>query len=116
MVYYDKDNLYKEFDIAKKKDFELAKNQFEATNKKYSQDDIETSVYTNRIKFFKEHIINKSKNPKVYENLDINFDELLKTYETESPRDTFYLNVFNKTYLQKKLEEEAELEAEYGKK
>jgi len=116
MIYYDKENLFKEFDVAKKKDFELAKNQFEATNKKYSQDDIETSVYTNRILFFKDHIKNKSIHPKVYENLDINFDSLLKTYETESPRDTFYLDVFGKTYLQKKLEEEAELEAEYGKK
>jgi len=102
MIYYDKENLFKEFDVAKKKDFELAKNQFE--------------VYTNRILFFKDHIKNKSIHPKVYENLDINFDSLLKTYETESPRDTFYLDVFGKTYLQKKYEEEAELEAEYGKK
>jgi len=113
MITYDKDTLFKEFYIAKNKDIEIAKSK---SKKSTPIDTLETSVYTNRIQFFKDHIRNKSINPKVYDNVDVNFENLLKVYESENPRDTFYLSIFNKTFAQKKLEEEIELELEYGKK
>jgi len=99
---YDKENLFKEFEVAKQKDIKLSK--------KDSLEDKENDIYTNRIQFFKDHIELKSKNPSYYEFLDINFDNLLKAYQTENPRDTFYLKVFGVTYQQKKREEEAEVE------
>jgi hypothetical protein len=81
-------------------------------SKKKKREDKEFDVYPNRIQFFKDHIKNKSINPSSYENLDINFENLLKAYESESPRDYFYTTVFGKTYEQKKYEEELELRNE----
>ena len=111
MITYDKDTLFKEFKDAKIKDIELARVQL-SKNKKVSEDTLETTVYVNRIQFFKDHIRNKTLNPKVYDLLDINFNELLKAYESENPRDYFYMSVFDKTYEQKKYEEELELDNE----
>ena len=90
---------------------ELARVQL-SKNKKVSEDILETTVYVNRIQFFKDHIRNKTLNPKVYDLLDINFNELLKAYESENPRDYFYMSVFDKTFAQKKYEEELELDNE----
>jgi hypothetical protein len=104
MITYDKDTLFKEFKDAKAKDVALS------TKKKL--EDREIDVYVNRIQFFKDHIRNKTLNPKVYDLLDINFHELLLAYESDSPRDYFYMSVFGKTYDQKMWEEEAELENE----
>jgi len=104
MITYDKDTLFKEFRDAKEKDVSLS------TKKKI--EDKEVDIYTNRIQFFKDHIKNKSVNPRTYDNLDINFEELLKAYESENPRDYFYYSVFGKSYQQKMWEEEAELEDE----
>jgi len=104
MITYDKDTLFKEFKDAKQKDISLSTKKL--------LEDKETDIYVNRIQFFKDHIKNKKLNPKVYDLLDINFDELLKAYESENPRDYFYLSVFGKTYDQKMWEEEAELENE----
>ena len=111
MITYDKDTLFKEFKDAKIKDIELARVQL-SKNKKVSEDTLETTVYVNRIQFFKDHIRNKTLNPKVYDLLDINFNELLKAYESENPRDYFYMSVFDKTFAQKKYEEELELDNE----
>ena len=111
MITYDKDTLFKEFKDAKIKDIELARVQL-SKNKKVSEDILETTVYVNRIQFFKDHIRNKTLNPKVYDLLDINFNELLKAYESENPRDYFYMSVFDKTFAQKKYEEELELDSE----
>ena len=111
MITYDKDTLFREFKDAKIKDIELARVQL-SKNKKVSEDTLETTVYVNRIQFFKDHIRNKTLNPKVYDLLDINFNELLKAYESENPRDYFYMSVFNMTYEQKKYEEELELDNE----
>ncbi len=111
MITYDKDTLFKEFKDAKRKDVELARVQLSKT-KNPSEDRLETTVYVNRIQFFKDHIRNKTLNPKVYDLLDINFNELLKAYESENPRDYFYMSVFNMTYEQKKFEEELELDNE----
>lgn len=104
MITYDKDTLFKEFKDAKEKDIALSK--------KKKLEDKEIDIYSNRIQFFKDHIKNMSINPKTYDNLDINFNELLTAYESENPRDYFYMSVFGKTFQQKKWEEEAELENE----
>jgi len=104
MITYDKETLFKEFKDAKAKDVALS------TKKKL--EDKEVDIYTNRIQFFKDHIRNKAVNPRTYDNLDINFEELLKAYESEDPRDYFYFSVFGKSYQQKMWEEEAELEDE----
>ena len=52
---YDKDNLFKEFDVAKQKDIKLSKLD--------TLDEKENDVYKNRIQFFKEHIELKKTNP-----------------------------------------------------
>jgi hypothetical protein len=102
---YDKDNLFKEFEIAKAKDISLSK-------KKTDEDKI-NDIHTNRIQFCKDHVELKKSNPMYYEFVDINFENLLKTYQSADPRDTFYQIVFGKSYLQKKFEQEEEL---YGEK
>jgi hypothetical protein len=104
MITYDKDTLFKEFKDAKAKDVALS------TKKKL--EDKEVDIYVNRIQFFKDHIRNKTLNPKVYDLLDINFHELLLAYESDSPRDYFYMSVFGKNYAQKMYEEELELDNE----
>ena len=104
MITYDKDTLFKEFKDAKSKDVALSK--------KKKIEDKEIDIYVNRIQFFKDHIRNKTLNPKVYDLLDINFHELLLAYESDSPRDYFYMSVFGKNYAQKMYEEELELDNE----
>jgi hypothetical protein len=104
MITYDKDTLFREFKDAKSKDVALS------TKKKL--EDKEIDIYVNRIQFFKDHIRNKTLNPKVYDLLDINFNELLLAYESENPRDYFYMSVFDKTYSEKMYEEELELDNE----
>jgi hypothetical protein len=95
---YDKDNLFKEFYAAKDEDVKLSK--------KKTQDEKETDIYTNRIKFFYDHIELKKKHPEYYSDVDIKFDALLKLYETPNPRDAFYMSFFGMTYAQKKAEED----------
>ena len=46
----------------------------------------------------------KKEHPEYYEDLDINFDNLLNAYLTPSPRDTFYKFVFGKSYAEKRAE------------
>ena len=104
MITYDKDTLFKEFKDAKSKDVALSK--------KKKLEDKEIDIYVNRIQFFKDHIRNNTLNPKVYDLLDINFHELLLAYESDSPRDYFYMSVFGKNYAQKMYEEELELDKE----
>ena len=93
---YDKDNLFKEFDVAKQKDIALSKLD--------TLEDKENDIYKNRIQFFKEHIELKKTNPSYYSDLDINFEKLLNVYLTPSPRDTFYKFVFGKSYAEKRAE------------
>ena len=104
MITYDKETLFREFKDAKQKDINLS------TKKKL--EDKEIDIYINRIQFFKDHIRNKTLNPKVYDLLDINFHELLLAYESDSHRDYFYMSVFGKNYAQKMYEEELELDNE----
>ena len=93
---YDKDNLFKEFDVAKQKDIALSKLD--------TLEDKENDVYKNRIQFLKEHIELKKTNPSYYSELDINFDALLNAYQTTNPRDTFYQFVFGMSYAEKRAE------------
>lgn len=93
---YDKDNLFKEFDVAKQKDVALSKLD--------TLEDKENDVYKNRIQFLKEHIELKKTNPSYYSELDINFDALLNVYLTTNPRDTFYQQVFGMSYAEKRAE------------
>jgi hypothetical protein len=99
---YDKDNLFKEFEDAKQKDIKISKAK--------TQDEKENDYFTNRIQFVKDHIELKSKNPSYYEFVRVNFDNLLKGYQSVNPRDYFYNVVFGLTYAQKKANEEAEFE------
>ena len=89
---YDKENLFKEFYVAKDKDIALSKKE--------TLEEKETEYYTNRIQFFKDHIELKKKNPSYYEFVDVNFENLLSTYLTTNPRETFYQKVFGKSYAE----------------
>ena len=89
---YDKTNLFKEFEVAKNKDIALSKLD--------TLDEKENDVYKNRIQFLKEHIELKKTNPEYYSELDINFDNLLSSYLTTNPRETFYRQVFGKSYAE----------------
>ena len=93
---YDKENLFKEFEVAKQKDIKLSK--------KTEQEDKEDDIYKNRIQFFKEHIALKQEHPEYYSDLKINFEKLLNVYLTPSPRDTFYKFVFGKSYAEVRAE------------
>jgi hypothetical protein len=93
---YDKDNLFKEFDVAKQKDIALSKLD--------TLEDKENDFYTNRVQFLKDHIKLKKTNPSYYSELDINFDALLNAYQTTDPRDTFYQQVFGMSYAEKRAE------------
>ena len=93
---YDKDNLFKEFDVAKQKDIKLSKLD--------TLEEKENDVYKNRIQFLREHIALKKEHPEYYSELDINFDSLLNVYLTPSPRDTFYQQVFGMSFAAKRAE------------
>ena len=95
---YDKDNLFKDFDVAKQKDIKLSKLD--------TLDEKENDVYKNRIQFLKEHIELKKTNPSYYSDVDINFDNLLSTYLTTNPRETFYQKVFGKSYAEVRADSE----------
>ena len=93
---YDKDNLFKEFDVAKQKDIALSKLE--------TLEEKENDVYKNRIQFLREHIALKKEHPEYYSELDINFDKLLNVYLTTDPRETFYQFVFGMSYAEKRAE------------
>ena len=95
---YDKDNLFKEFAVAKEKDIKLSKLE--------TLEDKENDVYKNRIQFLKDHIELKKTNPSYYSDVDINFDNLLSTYLTTNPRETFYQKVFGKSYAEVRADSE----------
>ena len=90
-MFYNKENLYIEFDVATQKD---------TKNKK--------EIYDNRIQFFKDHIELRKNHPEYYDGLDINFTNLLEAWSAPNPRDHFYLKVFGKTFAEKMAESELE--------
>ena len=89
---YDKNNLFKEFEVAKQKDIKLSKLD--------TLEDKENDVYKNRIQFFKDHIELKITNPSYYSDLDVNFEALWSAYLTTDPRETFYQKVFGKSFAE----------------
>ena len=95
---YDKENLFKEFAVAKEKDIALSK--------KDTLEEKENDYYTNRIQFFKDHIKLEKEHPEYYSNVDIKFEKLLNLYLTPNPRDAFYVSFFGKTYAEKRAESE----------
>jgi len=96
MFTYNKENLFAEFDDAKKKDIKLSK--------KKTLSEKEVDRYDNRIQFFKDHIELKAKHPEYYSDVDVKFDALLKLYQTPSPRDAFYRSIFGMSYAEKMAE------------
>ena len=88
-MFYSKETLFAEFDVATQKDAKNKKNK-----------------YGNRIKFFKDHIELRKTNPEYYDGLDINFTNLLEAWSAPNPRDHFYMKVFGKTYAYKMAETE----------
>ena len=90
-MFYNKENLYIEFDVATQKDTKSKKEKFD-----------------NRIQFFKDHIELRKNHPEYYDGLDINFTNLLEAWSAPNPRDHFYLKVFGKTFAEKMAESEYE--------
>ena len=90
-MFYSKETLFAEFDVATKKDQSKKKE-----------------IYDNRIQFFKDHIELRKTNPKYYDGIDINFTNLLEAWSAPNPRDHFYMKVFGKTYAEKMSESELE--------
>ena len=90
-MFYCKENLFAEFDVATKKDQSKKKE-----------------IYDNRIQFFKDHIELRKNHPEYYDGVDINFTNLLEAWSAPNPRDHFYMKVFGKTYAEKMAESELE--------
>ena len=90
-MFYSKETLFAEFDVATKKDQSKKKE-----------------IYDNRIQFFKDHIELRKTNPQYYDGIDINFTNLLEAWSAPNPRDHFYMKVFGKTYAEKMAESELE--------
>ena len=84
-MFYSKETLFAEFDVATKKDQSGKKEK-----------------YDNRIQFFKDHIELRKTNPQYYDGVDINFTNLLEAWSSDNPRDHFYMKVFGKTLMRKK--------------
>ena len=85
----DKQTIFEEFKVAKQKDLAMSK-----TPEPYED------VYTHRLELLKSHQSAKKSNPKIYRNLDINFDNLIKAYSCQYPVDAFYNVAFGKSYKQ----------------
>ena len=90
-MFYCKENLFAEFDVATQKDTKGKKEK-----------------YDNRIQFCKDHIELRKTNPQYYDGVDINFTNLLEAWSASNPRDHFYMKVFGKTYAEKMAESELE--------
>ena len=90
-MFYSKETLFAEFDVAKSKDLQGKKEK-----------------YDNRIQFCKDHIELRKTNPQYYDGVDVNFTNLLEAWSAPSPRDHFYMKVFGKTYADKMAESELE--------
>ena len=90
-MFYCKENLFAEFEVAKSKDLKGKKEK-----------------YDNRIQFFKDHIELRKTNPQYYDGVDINFTNLLEAWSSDSPIDAFYKTGFGKTYAEVRAESEAD--------
>ena len=88
-MFYSKETLFAEFDVATKKDQSGKKEK-----------------YDNRIQFFKDHIELRKTNPQYYDGVDINFTNLLEAWAAPNPRDHFYQKVFGKTFAEKQADDD----------
>ena len=84
-----KEQVFEEFKIAKQKDLQQS-----TTDEPYED------VFTNRLQLLNSHKVAKKSNPKMYRNLDINFDNLILAYSSPVPVDHFYKKVFGKSLKQ----------------
>jgi len=89
---YSKEMLFDEFKKAKDADTKLGKGD-------------DNKVHTNRIKLLKEYIELEKTMPEVFDDVNINFKNLLFSYEQPNPRDFFYKKVFGKTFEQVQAEQ-----------
>jgi len=79
--------------------------------------------FTNRLQLLKSHKDAKKSNPKMYRNLDINFDNLILAYSSPVPVDHFYKKVFGlslqeykyKKYVEEMTEKQKEKEEKLKK-
>src|SRR6056300_795059 len=101
----DKQTLFDEFKIAKQKDLQQS-----TTNEPYED------VFTNRLQLLNSHKVAKKSNPKMYRNLDINFDNLILAYSSPVPVDHFYKKVFGLTLQEYKYQKYLEEMTEKHKK
>ena len=102
---YNKENIYKEFDVAKQKDIELSD--------KKTPEEKENDIHTNRLQFCKEHKELNEKNPGLYD-VDIKWDSLITAYSSPNPRDHFYKSVFGRTYAEQMAFETSESDSDDG--
>ena len=93
---YNKENIYKEFDVAKQKDIELSD--------KKTIEEKENDIHTNRLQFCKDHKELQEKDPGLYD-CDIKWDSLITAYSSPNPRDHFYKSVFGRTYAEQQQHE-----------
>ena len=100
---YNKENIYKEFDVAKQKDIELSD--------KKTDEEKENDNHTNRLQFCKDHLELSTKDPGLYD-CNINWQSLVTAYSSENPRDHFYKSVFGRTYAEQMAFETSESEGE----
>jgi len=102
---YTKEMLFDEFKSAKEKDMALSKKKFDVEK--------ENDIHINRIKLLKEYVELEAQSPEVFNDVNINFKNLLFAYEQPNPRDYFYFKVFGKSYSQKQFEDQAQTMADY---
>ena len=102
---YNKENIYKEFDVAKQKDIELSD--------KKTIEEKENDIHTNRLQFCKDHKELNEKDPGLYD-VDIKWDSLITAYSSPNPRDHFYKSVFGRTYAEQMAFETSESESDDG--
>ena len=102
---YNKENIYKEFDVAKQKDIELSD--------KKTPEEKENDIHTNRLQFCKDHKELNEKDPGLYD-CDIKWDSLITAYSSPNPRDHFYKSVFGRTYAEQMAFETSESDGDVG--
>lgn len=98
---FDKEIIFNEFEVARQKDLSAS-----------NENDI---CYDNRIAYLKSHRDAKKSNPKVYRNLDINFDNLINMYASGNPDEYNYKKLGILPYhIKQMIEEAAEKDETYN--
>ena len=98
-MFYTKEMIFKEFEMATQKD---ERNAMRPAGKK---------SYKHRIEYLKALKEDMIKSPKYFRDVKITTDQLqnlIDDWSAPKPIDAFYKRVFNMTYAEKKAQEEAE--------